>query len=75
MKRITNSGNYDFVICPHCNREDKLPEASDGFKACKTCGGFGFVMKEKQALKKNRRVTRRETTLYDIRIKKVADGG
>ena len=75
MKRITDSKNCDIVFCSLCNGDAKLPEASDGFKACKTCGGFGFVMKEKQALKKNRRVTRRETTLYDIRIKKVADGG
>ena len=64
MKRITNTGNYDFVICPHCNREDKLPEALDGFNACKKCGGFEFVMKEKQALKKNRRVTRVRSLIH-----------
>ena len=56
MKRITNSGNYDFVICPHCNREDKLPEDPDNFPACAMCGGFGFVMREKRSSKKKTEV-------------------
>jgi hypothetical protein len=75
MKRITNSENYEIVICSLCNRDAKLSDTLDGFHACIKCGGFGFVMREKRSSKKNRRTTRRETTLYDIRIKKEAYGG
>jgi len=75
MKRITNPGNYDIVFCSLCTRDAELPETLDGFHACIKCGGFGFVMREKRSSKKNRRYTRRETTLYDIRTKKVAHGG
>ena len=71
MKNITNSESYDIVFCSLCNRDAKLPEALDGFKACKKCGGFGFIIKEKQALKKNRRHKRARKDLpYAIRIKK-----
>ena len=75
MERITNSESYDIVFCSLYNRDAKLPEALDGFKACTKCGGFGFVMREKGSSKKNRRYIRRETTLYDIQTKKVAHGG
>jgi hypothetical protein len=47
MKNITNWESYNIVFCSLCNRDAKLPAALDGFQACKKCGGFGFIIKEK----------------------------
>ena len=75
MKKITNPESYDIVFCKLCKRDAKLADTLDGFHACAKCGGFGFIMKEKRSSKKDRKYTRRETSLYDIQIKKAAHGG
>ena len=48
MKKITDSENHDIVPCSLCNRDAKLPDILDGFKACTKCGGFGFIVKESE---------------------------
>ena len=77
MKKITNSENYDIVFCKLCNRDAKLPEILDGFNACIKCGGFGFIMREKRASKKNRRYTREEEdlpcTIFGLRKRSMED--
>jgi hypothetical protein len=76
MKKIADSKNYDIVFCSLCNRDAKLPEDHDGFKACKKCGGFEFIVTKKRDSKKDRRYPRVEEDLRAYtRIKKAAYGG
>jgi hypothetical protein len=58
MKGILNPEDYGIVFCPLCNKNAKFPDNVDGFNACIRCGGFGLIMKEKQAPKKKQKSTR-----------------
>ena len=77
MKKITNSESYDIVFCKLCNRDAKLPEDPDNFNALhKVWRVWVYHERETSPLRKSGSIHGKgKTTLYDIRIKKVAYGG
>jgi DnaJ-class molecular chaperone len=52
MSKLFNSEKYGMVACPQCNGNGKLLGDSGDIEVCPKCGGFGFIKKEEDPLKK-----------------------
>ena len=48
MGRRFNPERYGMIYCPVCKGSGRLFNEVEGGIVCKTCGGFGFIKREKE---------------------------
>jgi DnaJ-class molecular chaperone len=39
---------YGMIFCPYCEGSGKSLSDAEGIKVCKTCGGFGLIIKTEE---------------------------
>ena len=39
---------YGMIFCPYCKGSGKSFTDAEGIKVCKTCGGFGLIIKKEE---------------------------
>jgi rRNA maturation endonuclease Nob1 len=39
---------YGMIFCPYCEGSGKSFSDAEGIKVCKTCGGFGLIIKTEE---------------------------